>query len=233
MVASTQSAQLNRRKKIHNLINEQARNTARSLFAAGLLENYFNKTNEKLHIVLSCDQKFCRNFLSGLHELLARQKFAEEDRIWLFGHRSKDLLSDIATNSKLSTYKTVSLFEECESIALKIMELRYPQVFMYSYLDDGKSFKKTDILDFSKYTNLTSEDIILFDDQININEVLHFFLASEIYNHVLQTGLRERIERAMAMSEASSNAENKARYLKSLYNKTRQSLITKEITNGT
>jgi F0F1-type ATP synthase gamma subunit len=232
LVASTQSVQLNRRKKTQAPILAQARNAAKSLLRSGKLPDTRNR-KDNIHIILSCDQKFCRNFLAGLHELIALQNFTNADSIWLFGTRSQSHVQELAKDSNPVIYRTISTFEECESVALKVKALQYPEVFIYSYLEEYKSFRKTTVFNLEETLDSSPAEEVELDRDVDVLEVLHLFLSCEIYNHVLQTGLRERIERAMAMSEASSNAETKARYLKSLYNKTRQSLITKEITNGT
>ena len=220
MVASTQSAQFIKRKKNHAPILEYA--TKMIKFVANKLTYDLSNT---LHIILSCDQKFCKNFLVNLHLYLSELKFNAKEQIMLFGNRSTKVVEELTSPDMIDQYKALTTFDDCESIAVYIKSIGYPVTYIHAYSEAAKAFQRTKLVPFD------TESAEPKDAQ-DPEAIVHLYLASHIYSHVLQTGLKERIDRATAMSEASENAQTKARQLLSEYNKTRQAMITKEITSG-
>lgn len=223
LVASTQSRQFAKRKKNYEPIMHQARKVMQHVIRDTQLGHDAND----LHLVFSCDQKFCKNFLSMLNQHLSSFQFGPTSKIMLFGSRSYAVLLETVKREQIELYKALISLEECESIAVKIRSLNYPTTYIHGYDEAIKSFTATELIPFK---GIDSEAVAL--SEYKVEDVLQLYLSSEIYYRMLQTGLKERVDRAMSMSEASENAKSKAKELVILYNKTRQSLITKEITSG-
>lgn len=238
IIASTQSRQFNKRKRDYEPIRHEVSKVIYYLHSKGKL-HIKNRGTERIHIMFSSDQKFCKNFLNSLHKLILDSKLdRDNDLVMLFGSRSYQTVSEvILEGNELLQYKALSTFDECESVALDLKRRNYPDTLLYSYDSVSGLFKHFSLIPFCSDETLfvgCKEKIedIYYMDPYELENIIHMHLSSEIYSCMLESGLRERIARAMSMSEASNNAEAEANRLKRVYNVMRQSIITKEITTG-
>jgi F0F1-type ATP synthase gamma subunit len=172
-----------------------------------------------LYIVLSCDQRFCKNFLNLLNKKLSEIPFEKDNHLVVFGKYSSKTACLLCPTFK--QYRVISNFYECELIASKIIE-SYSQVFVCSYLEKTNSFG---------LTNLTKSDETSDIQKISSFEFLKTYLALSLYRLSIENGIKEESDRSLAMSEASENAKNLTKELDRLKNQIRQGQITKEITS--
>ena len=235
IIAATQSRQFSKRKKDCAPIRNDVSKVLFCLNSAGKLKIQ-NKSNKCLHLVFSSDQKFCKNFLNALHELVSKTIFTESDMVMVFGSRSYQVVEGLLPNEQIIQYRALANFGECESLALDIKNMNYPNIKLYAYSSEYHSFETYDIIPFCSdnqlFGNIDPQATYYMNPNYKVETLLHMYLANEIYIHMLESGLKERIDRAISMSEASNNAETEAARLKRMYNMTRQSMITKEIVNA-
>ena len=184
-----------------------------------------NYKGEPTHIILSCDQKFCRKLLNMLESHVRSLNLDENSEVILFGKRSKKFLERLVPAGKIRYYRALTHLAECERIAFELCKTR--PIYLHTYLDDKKTYSMVELLPIQ-----TKETVIQPQDQKNLSSLLQLYLASQIYKGVLETGIKEYTDRALSMSEASENAERSSKELRIIYNKTRQAIVTKEITSG-
>lgn len=232
IIAATQSRQFSKRKKDCAPVRNEVSKVLFYLNSAGKLK-IENKSNKCLHLVFSSDQKFCKNFLNALHELVYKTKFTDSDVVMVFGSRSYKVVEDLLPDEQIIQYRALSSFDECESLALDIKNMNYPNVKLYAYNSGHHNFETYNIIPFCSdnqlFGNIDAQHTYYMNPNYKVADLLHMYLSNEIYIHMLESGLKERIDRAISMSEASNNAEAEAARLKRIYNMTRQSMITKEI----
>jgi F0F1-type ATP synthase gamma subunit len=116
--------------------------------------------------------------------------------------------------------------EECERIAFELGKLGCP-IYLHTYVTGAQKYVAVQLL-----------PVIPKSEQVDpgacrhLSSLLQLYLASEIYRGVLETGIKEYTDRALNMSEASENAERSLKELRIIYNKTRQAIVTKEVTSS-
>jgi F-type H+-transporting ATPase subunit gamma len=178
-----------------------------------------------LHLVLSCDQKFCRKLMNMLEKHISSLELASDSQIMLFGSRSKKFLKKLLPDAEVREYRALMNIEECERIAFELR--KKPQLTYLHYYDEIKqNYSSLQLLPILASTG--KEEVINLG-KYDLDSLLQLFLVSKIYYASLTTGLKERSDRALTMSEASENAEKSARELRIMYNKIRQAMVTKEI----
>lgn len=224
IVSITQMRQFAQRKRIYNKVVSTVEGFMNQV-SSDIKINYGKKP---LHLILSCDQKFCRKLLSMLENHISSLNLPQDSKIMLFGSRSRKFLKRILPNAEIHEYRSLMNIEECERVAFEIRKT-YPITYLHSYQEDIKDYKSIQLLPIRIEKQYEEKMEISKYDQ---ESLIQLFLASKIYYSALETGLRERTDRALTMSEASENAEKSAKELRVLYNKMRQAIVTKEITSA-
>lgn len=178
-----------------------------------------------IHLIMSCDQRFCKNFTNLVEAHLKQCYFSEGSKIMLFGKRSRRALDRRQLNVEITNYKVITGMPDCESIALILMQSR-ANVFMHYFESEQSAYIVKRIWPV-KYTGENS-NLIDYD----LTTLIRLYLTSEVYFAYVQTALKESTERSLTTSEATENAEQSANELRKLYNKLRQAKITQEVTAG-
>ncbi len=170
-------------------------------------------TSREMHIILSCDHRFCKGFIKHLNQHIKTYKFPTQSRIMIFGKQSAKVLK----NAEL--YRAINCIDDSINIALQIIGSNFPNVFIHSYVNDNLIV--TQFASFTKFNNNYLK-YKPFDEEIR------FCLAYWINYFVVENSLKEQSDRAITMTDASTNAEKMLNKLILDENKARQSAITNE-----
>lgn len=218
LVSITHMRQFTRRKKLYESILLEVENTFKQFH-----HKYNYNQNYDLHIILSCDQKFCRGLIKSINNHILNFPFTEESKIIMFGSRSRKIIASKVKNKNICEYKTIKTISDCERIALEIMK-DYPKTTIHYY--NGHEYTHLKLLPFPEHKHKRNNVPLL---ECDVDTMAHLYLTSKIYMASLETGLKENTDSAIVMSEAAENAENSSKELRRAYNKIRQSIVTKEV----
>jgi F-type H+-transporting ATPase subunit gamma len=203
-----------------------------------------------LIILISSTKGFCGSFNAELFRFFRRNFFLEEHQKPFFitiGHKAKQFLEQEKLGRSLynfDTLKTTNYLFITNEITKIIMgnENNFSSITAYSNF--FKNFfiqnpKKTILTPFEldkKNLHKEQQKRILDDNLIwegNKNEIVNFialkYLRTKILNLLFQSLYSEQASRFLAMENATSNADKFLEKLTLEYNKSRQSLITKEL----
>lgn len=227
---------------------EILRNTL-SIVAAEAL--YFNELNEshwikrkqgrKLLIVLSVDQGFCGAFKQSLIE--SAENFILNNRdcfIEIFGKKLSTISSNVVDDNSID--RNIKSRYSIEVFANKLKEIIFKYVVEHNvhevYVVSGEY--KSAMVQTTKCFRilpLTIKDFKTFSTtEINTNRVqlldylLNRYLYTLCFDIIREHLLAELSVRVFAVDKTSRNADDMQKELTLLYNRTRQTKITQELT---
>lgn len=173
----------------------------------------FDKTRE-LHLVFSCDRRFCKSFITRLNKHLNSYEFSSNSRVMIFGKQSWKAIK----NAEL--YQGVKHADDALNIALQIIDANLPNIFIHSYINDHIM-----ITDFSSFAKFKTNH----HAPTPSNDEIQFCLSYWIRYFIIENSIKEQSERTEAMTDASNNAEKMLDRLTLDASKARQSQITSQV----
>ncbi len=224
-------------------------NNTLSIVAAEAL--YFNELNDKhwirrnagkkLLIILSVDQGFCGSFKQSLSDLAI--DFITKNKtcyVEVFGKKLPLVNSNIVIDNNIE--RNIKSRYNLELFSNKLKELIFQYVTKYNvhevYVVSGE-YKSAMVQTTQcfKILPLTIKDFRTFNTtEINTNRVqlidylLNRYLYTLCFDIVREHLLAELSVRVFAVDKTSKNADDMQRELTLLYNRTRQTKITQELT---
>lgn len=160
------------------------------------------------HLIIGCDQKFCKSFVKNMAHILERVDFTNADHVIVIG---KQLLHVMKQKVAPDTLKTMNMPQSIDDATYIACELYGYRVYVHSYVDEKY---ECNVLEFVNGADIHDE----------ITRV-----GGDIYMYCLESQLFENIERSEAMFEAAEHSKDKAQKLLNQYNKLRQSEITTQV----
>ncbi|HDZ54501.1 MAG TPA: ATP synthase F1 subunit gamma [Candidatus Nealsonbacteria bacterium] len=147
----------------------------------------------------------------------------------LYKEEEYDLIAAIYTNF-ISTLKQEVVLRQVLPISIEgikeIVSGIVPKQGRYAELEDNKkTIKETSFWNYEYKLEPSAKEVL--------NELLPGLLKIQIYHMILEANASEHSARMVAMKNASENAEKLINELAIIYNKLRQSAITKEISEIT
>lgn len=161
-----------------------------------------------VHLIIGCDQKFCKSFVKNMAHILERVDFTNADHVIVIG---KQLLHVMKQKVAPDTLKTMNMPQSIDDATYIACELYGYRAYVHSYVDEKY---ECSVLEFTNGAYIHDE----------ITRV-----GSDIYMYCLESQLFENIERSEAMFEAAEHSKDKAQKLLNQYNKLRQSEITTQV----
>lgn len=195
-----------------------------------------------LFIIISSSKGLCGSFNSNLFRYFERACFIEEHQIAKFitiGKKSEDLIKSknlgeiILGVNDLTFSNFVSLANEISNLIN--FDYKFSSVSVYSNL--FKSFflqipRKTTLIPIaiSKNQGRQEKDFLWEQDRNHIlNNLALKYLNSSVLNILFQSLISENAARFIAMDNSTTNAEKLLEKLTLQFNKSRQALITREV----
>ncbi|MBD3231091.1 hypothetical protein GF322_00350 [Candidatus Dependentiae bacterium] len=196
-----------------------------------------------LIIIVSSSKGLCGSFNSNLLRYYERTFLIEEQQMPSFiviGTKALKFLKN------KGTINIISIFEELTSsnyiyIAEKLTELIFNTKYKFSSVSFFSNYlknfflqipQKISLIPINIPSNLTSKSIE-FEWEQDKNTILEFmainYIKSSILNILFQSLAAESASRFLTMDKATNNAEEYLEELTLQYNKTRQALITREV----
>jgi len=191
-----------------------------------------------LIIVCSSDKGLCGGIHSGLSKATRRmlEKNPDTDLVVL-GEKSKAQLSrSNAKNIQLSfagVGKQVPTFADAQAIAdqVALLPTEYSSIqILYNKFINGQSYEATPIEAYSEEAITQSPNFSAFevDDEATAN-MREFTFANSLFWALAEGHACEISARRNAMDNASKNAGDMINKFQTLYNRTRQAVITGEL----
>ena len=202
-----------------------------------------------LFIIISSAKGLCGSFNSNLFKFFERRFFLEEHQIPTFitiGQKAKKFIQLKKFGQIEYSYDSLTL-SNFSSIADELLckinekQTNYSSISFYSnhiknfFVQQPHKIALTPIN--PKYFNKEKQSEINYNINIiweqNKNEILNFiankYLRSQILEIIFQSLLGENAARFIAMDNSTTNAKKYLEKLTLQYNKSRQSLITREV----
>ncbi|WP_343154787.1 ATP synthase F1 subunit gamma [Buchnera aphidicola (Pseudoregma panicola)] len=199
-------------------------------------------------IVISTDKGLCGSLNSNLFRTTLKNidKFSNKFvKLIIVGQKGINFFKSNFNNFiiKSFNFSKFSFFE----IVLKILKhviymyenKKFQKFFLVSNESKGstnfvpKFFQLLPIYSSKKYKNIYKKFFWNYiyepNNEITLNKLFKKYLESTIYYSMLENLYCEHASRFFAMKQASENSENIIKNLKLLYNKCRQSNVTKEL----
>ncbi|MFH1644305.1 MAG: FoF1 ATP synthase subunit gamma [bacterium] len=202
--------------------------------------------SKPLFIIISTSKGLCGSLNSNLLRYLQKTLTLEphqEAEIITIGHKAQKFLPDLIlpknTRSILGFNELTS--SNYQKISKDIIDIIYRPKKPYSsvvfFSNKIKNFfvqnpSKTTIIPATLKTEeeIKQKDLIWTENSdIIMNSLAKLYLKSSIFDVLFQAILAEQAARFIAMDNATNNAENYLDLLTLQFNKTRQALITKEV----
>lgn len=203
------------------------------------------KTSDKtLLIALSPDRGLCGSLNANLFKKLIElednnTKLVTVGRkVGAYASRlNYDLVASYNMGTSLPEYSMVYQLKQhideelAKGRASKVLLLYADFVSLFTQIPLSKQLLPLHIesLDTEKVEN--EEDSAIFEPGIEtlLDELLPYYMETQLYNALLQAYTSEQAARMIAMQNAKNNAFDIAEYLTLVYNKSRQERITNEI----
>lgn len=249
VISSVKLSSINRidvnslRASIEILNNTLSIVAAEALYFNELNDNHWikRKQGKTLLIVLSVDQGFCGTFKQALSESAANFIAKNKDcYVEIFGKKlplvNSKIVNDNSIDRNIKSRYSIDLFSN------KLKDIIFKYVTTYNvhevYVVSGE-YKSAMIqtVKYSKILPLTIIDFKTFNTtDINTNRVqlldylLNRYLYTLCFDIIREHLLAELSVRVLAVDKTSKNADNMQKELTLLYNRTRQTKITQELT---
>lgn len=173
------------------------------------IQMFQQRSGKQAHIILGCDQKFCKNFIKNILSYANSINFKKCDMCFILGKQ----LFHLSKNMHLSTdqIQCMPMIQSLDEAEYIICELYGYNIHIHSYTEEQYTEK---VLTFSHIEKI-------YDDIDTVSRSL--------YAYCLENQLYENTQRSASMFEASENSKEKSKQLNNKYNKIRQSEITQVI----
>ena len=236
------------------IINSLGSGISSPFFDPDLRSN--NLKNNALIILITSDRGLCGSFNNNIIKecnIFTKELNQRYDNIEILTIGKKGFAAFSKEEYKINPDYTELLhdlfFEKVHNLASFLFESYMNGVYSSIYLvynePQGKAnkiIKKENFIPLSKLHNptpseneelqTTTDDLIIFQPEKEkiIDLLIPKLLKIKLYNSILNSVTAEHAARMMAMTKASDNADEILKELKLTYNRTRQSIITKELT---
>jgi len=199
-------------------------------------------------VVISSDKGLCGSYNSNLVKFAKSEieKFQSQGynvKLWLVGNKSFGpfKFTELEIINKYSQLPQIPTIIEAKMLKKTILENFLngnvdKVVFAYTNFISMVQYKPSlfQLIPISE-ENFKNKDkplkLHIFEPNANemIKEVLPWYIENEIYHILLESSASELVARMIAMSSATDNAKDMLDSITLIYNKARQSAITKEI----
>lgn len=201
-------------------------------------------SNKTLYIVVSSTLGLCGSYNYSIFKLLD-PILKENDELVIIGNKGHihykntnykiygEFIS-IFDNYDYDTVKTLRHFlfrkhRQNEYKEIKLVYTHYKNSM--SFIPEMLTIAPLDIEDLKAEADLNSYPPIFEPNNVEVADLIFpHYVDSLLYHKLLESALSEQASRRNAMESATDNAEDLLDDLKITYNKSRQSLITQEIT---
>lgn len=197
---------------------------------------------KRLLIAVTSDRGLCGAVHSGVARNIRNELLAEGEntntKIICIGDKSRAILQRLFANNILFVGNEVGrlppTFIDASKIATKVMTCGYDYTdgkIVYNRFKSVVSYNLSDIPIFSRSTVETAQALSVYDslDADVIQNYLEFSLASLLFYAMKEGACSEQSSRMTSMDNASKNAGEMIDKLTLTFNRTRQSVITREL----
>ncbi|GAB1862436.1 ATP synthase subunit gamma [Camponotus japonicus] len=199
---------------------------------------------KKLVIAVTSDRGLCGAVHTGVSrdirdKLLADPKERENTKIICIGEKSRSILQRLFANNILFVASEIGrkppTFNDAAKVAIEIMNSGYSfgsGRIVYNKFKSVVSYAVDDLPLFDKSAVVTAPKLSVYDslDEEVIQNYLEFSLASLLFYSMKEGACSEQSSRMSAMDNASKNAGEMIEKLALTFNRTRQAVITRELT---
>ncbi|MDR0407093.1 MAG: ATP synthase F1 subunit gamma [Holosporales bacterium] len=209
-----------------------------------------SKVNSVLLMVFSSDRGLCGSFNAGMvretHKIIkAYRKAGTCVQIICIGHKAADSLKGLADMNVLDVLTDGMLpqnaFHTAQTLMMRIISLLEAQEvgevrLLYNHFHSAMRYTFTNLRlvpvedAFASSEVLPAIPVMEPSEEEVLKHLLEHNIVLQIYQAMLESMASEQGARMTAMDSATRNAEDMLSRLKLHYNRTRQALITKELT---
>ncbi|CAH2035837.1 unnamed protein product, partial [Iphiclides podalirius] len=197
----------------------------------------------RIYIAVTSDRGLCGGVHSGVtrrirHTMTGRSAEPSTHKLICIGEKSRTMLKSTYSQHILLSVKQIGrvspIFKDASSMAVAITESGYKyesaEIYYNKYHTPVK-YETTVIPAFTRKNIERAPNMAAFDDveEDQLESYAEWTLAAIIYYALKQSAASEQSSRMAAMDNATKNAAEMIRKLSLLYNRTRQSVITKEL----
>lgn len=210
------------------------------------LESMFPSTKKKttLFFVVTSDIGLCGSFNYSIFKLI-KNEIQKKDQVFVVGSKgiSNFSMLNYSIVGKFKNIPTKDKYQISSQIADKLttdfLAGKFSKVkVIYTHFINSITFKPVikQILPLIKNNSFSSSGVenlfTEFEPNIStiIKNTLNLYLAGFVFNCLLESEVAEMSARRIAMEDATKNADDLIDTLNLEYNRVRQALITKEIT---
>lgn len=203
-----------------------------------------NKSGKTLVIIVGSQKGLCGNFNNNLFAYVQKRldKTASKIDIISVGKKTHDYLlfnnyEPLQTYDEFTTTHLSGITNALVTYILDHLD-HYAEVHLYSMAPRTFFSQKsgiTQIIPFAKPKAAVSQDEVIYHWEEPAPEILEYctqeLLATTVYEALLLSLVAEQAARFVAMDNSTRNASNLLDAMNLRYNKTRQSKITRELTD--
>ncbi|XP_066924329.1 ATP synthase subunit gamma, mitochondrial-like [Clytia hemisphaerica] len=213
---------------------------AKALFEKAELESDKTQPNH-LIIAISSDRGLCGGIHSGISKAI-RAKTADsgvDTKLIICGDKARSILQRTHSNDILFHMNELGrkppLFEEASFVAEQVLDSGYEfdsGEMMFNKFNSVVSYSVTEQDIFSFNSLSTAETMLQYDDvdEDVLRNYHEFSLANIVFYGMKESACSEQSARMTAMDNATKNAGDMIDRLRITYNRTRQAVITTELT---
>lgn len=198
--------------------------------------------NKRLLIAITSDRGLCGAVHSGIARQIRNELQAEGEgsntRVICVGDKSRAILQRLFAKNILFVGNEVGrlppTFIDASKVATEVMKCGFDYTdgkIVFNRFKSVVSYNLSDIPIFSRQTVETAQSLSVYDslDADVIQNYLEFSMASLLFYAMKEGACSEQSSRMTAMDNASKNAGEMIEKLTLTFNRTRQSVITREL----
>ncbi|KAG6442784.1 hypothetical protein O3G_MSEX002529 [Manduca sexta] len=200
------------------------------------------KKIKKIHVAVTSDRGLCGGVHTGIARRIRRElKNAEPEinKLVCIGEKARGMLYRTFPQSMLISIKDIGrvppVFYDAALVAAAIAESGYlydvGEIFYNKYFSPVK-YELYVIPFFNKVRIETAPNMHAFDevDDEELTCYLEWTLAALLFFAIKESAAAEQSSRMSAMDNATKNADDMTDHLTLVFNRTRQAVITRELT---
>lgn len=236
--------------ELRNIISRIVQSSDIDMFDIPMLTTSQGNKNH-LFIIISSDRGLCGSFNSSVAKILkTRLKYLATQnataKIICLGRKGYELIKHGYQDDIIARFDNLDKkgikFEEIKVIAHKILEIFYQGSFGYcsifynkfkSVISQEAIFEQILPVNQDQFTEQKIVENIEYDYEpdakLILSEILPKNFIIQIYQALLESATSEHAARMTSMDNATKNAGEMIKDLTLVYNRTRQSTITKEL----